>query len=156
AYAPDGQTLAAGGGDPFLGLAAVRLWDLEKRQVRASLQGHAGLVFSVTFTSDGKTLATGSFDQKARLWDLGKSSERAGCRGHTDRILSTSFSPDGQLLATASKDGTVRLWIATRRPEADVLKGARDMGGATGAYTVAFSPDGKMLASGTYIVKLWN
>jgi WD40 repeat protein len=66
----------------------------------------------VSFSPDGKTLATGSEDKTIKLWNLEKEKENdiRTLRGHTDIVLSVSFSPDGKTLASGSGDRTVKLW----------------------------------------------
>ncbi|TMQ32476.1 MAG: hypothetical protein E6K70_18330, partial [Planctomycetota bacterium] len=155
AFAADGNVLATGGGDPYLGIASVQLWDVTAQKLLATLPGHQGLVFSVAFAPDGKTLATGSFDQTVRLWDTATRTARTVLRGHRDSVLAVAFSAGGTLLATASRDGTTKLWDPRRRQDWDLLKG-QPSGGKAGAYSLSFAPDGKTLASGTYVVKLWD
>jgi WD40 repeat protein len=74
AFSPNGKTLASAGGvalgDP-LGRAEndeLKLWDVATRQQLTSLQGHKSAIFAVAFAPDGKTLATGSWDDTVRLW----------------------------------------------------------------------------------------
>jgi WD40 repeat protein len=125
----------------------VRLWNLRGDCVGV-LAGHEDTVYSVAFAPDGKTLASGSFDESVIIWDLQSHRSFSVLRGHTRCVNSVAFS--GKILASASNDGTLRLWNSTECVA--VLK----VGIAINS--VAFSPNGKMLASGSNdgAVRLWS
>jgi len=75
-----------------------------------AIRHHEGTVSSVSFSPDGKQLASGSWDNTARLWDVATHKTTATLQGHTNLVLSVSFSPDGKQLASGSWDNTARLW----------------------------------------------
>ncbi|KAM3101763.1 TIR domain-containing protein, partial [Phormidesmis sp. 146-20] len=62
---------------------------------RNRLKGHSGIVWSVSFSPDGKTIATGSHDRTVKLWDL-QGRELQTLKGHGGSVKSVSFSPDGK------------------------------------------------------------
>ncbi len=74
------------------------------------MEGHTGSVLSVSFSPDGKFIASGSGDNTVRLWDVSSGKEIRRMEGHTDWVRSVSFSPDGKFIASGSEDGTVRIW----------------------------------------------
>jgi len=76
---------------------------------RNRLEGHSGIVISVVFSPDGKTIATGSDDTSVKLWNL-SGQELYTLKGHTGIVNSVVFSPDGKTIATGSDDKTVKLW----------------------------------------------
>jgi WD40 repeat protein len=110
AFAPDGKTLAAGGGlrdRP----GEIKLWDLATGAERASLSGHQNFVSALAFAPDGCTLATTSFDGIVKLWDVAAGRERASLAVPLPRSLSTVLAPDGQTLALLGWDpNNVLLW----------------------------------------------
>jgi len=107
----------------------------------------------VTFSPDGKKLATGGDEHTVSLWDTATGQEIVAFKGHGGAFYSGAFSPDGQRLATGSADHTAKLWDVATGQELCTLKGH----GAE-VMSVAFSPDGRILATGGYdgFVKLWR
>jgi len=155
AFSPDGKILASAGDD-----AIIHLWDLSQGASLASpvssnaeLYGHTNLIDGIAFGPDGKTLASASNDGTVRLWNV-RTGRQIGLpvTSAAGPQTSVAFSPNGATLATASGDGAVQLWdVARRQPLGPPLTG-----GAT-ADSVAFSPDGAMLAaSGDNTILLWR
>ncbi|MEH2205697.1 MAG: hypothetical protein V7K53_16720 [Nostoc sp.] len=118
-----------------------------------TLGRHAGEVRGITFSRDGKMLASASADNTVKLWNPITGKEIKTLTGHTDLVNGVSFSPDGKMLASASYDKTVKLWDISTGKEIKTLTGhTRWVKGIT------FSQDGKMLASASAdnTVKLWD
>ena len=76
----------------------------------ATLSGHTDEVGSVTFSSDGRSLVSGSDDKTAKLWDMQTGGAIRTFSGHTELVVSVSISVDGAIIVSGSQDRTIRLW----------------------------------------------
>ena len=103
-FSPDGTMLASGSD------GAIRLWDVASRQEIATFAEHTNWVNSVSFSSNGRLLASGSSDGTIKLWDMASRQEIATLEGNTSEVRAVSFSPDEALLAAGLADGTITLW----------------------------------------------
>jgi WD40 repeat protein len=114
-----------------------------------------GAVSSVAFSQDGKTLASGSSDNRVRLWRVSNGALLHTLEGHTDKVLSVAFNSNGRTVASTSLDQTIRLWNVSDGQLSQTFKGL-----TYGVTSAAFSPDGKTLASGTddddNAARLWD
>lgn len=147
-FSPDGTRVAIGGVGGW--------WMFDARTTEPLLSvdaGSAGVVFDVDFSPDGKRLATAEADGWARVWDAETGELVAEFGGHADAIVAAvTFSPDGNLIATtgSGEAEAARIWNAHDGSPVMVLT-ADGLGesAAEGARDVAFSPDGKVIATGT-------
>lgn len=138
-------------GDAMISVAT--LWDVASGKPR-SAHAHRSSVTTVALAPDGKTLATGVFnDPGVRLWDTTTGALTTILEGHTKDVGSMAFTPNGAMLVTGGQDGTVRLWDRATGAQLQVLD---DFTG--NVIAVAVSPDGKTLAAEDHsgIIKLWN
>ena len=159
AFRPDGKTLATaetrldvGPGTPA-DHPTIRLWQVASHRQLWRVSTRKS-VRSLTFSPNGRTLASGSTDKTIRLWDVETQRSLGQLTGHGGEVEGVAFSPDGRTLASASADNTIRLWdVATPRASDRPLTGH-----TYPVARVAFSPDGRTLASVGYDdrILLWD
>ncbi len=126
---------------------------LQSSHLRLTLRDHHNFVTTTGFSPDGKTLASGSWDQTAKIWNAVTGKEIASLKGHEREVIDLDFSPDGLLLATGSGDETAKIWDIKNRKVLHTLKGH-----SGNVRAVAFQNKGKQLATGgeDTLVKLWD
>jgi WD40 repeat protein/serine/threonine protein kinase len=166
AWAPGGHILAIGDEQ-----GALQIWDMPAGKLRHAFAGHDGPIKELAFTADSLTLASAGADGAVRLWDANSGKTAGALSGHLGAVNCVAFSPDGKLLAAGCqgtaerKSGEIRLWqlssaargLASTPTQQAILQGHQ--GPVQG---VAFSPDGKTLASGGGLpgkmgeLKLWD
>ena len=160
ALSPDEQQVVFGATD-----GTLRLWEVDTVLPPRPFIGHEDVVLSVDFSSDGQQIVSGSEDNTVRLWDVSTGMTVKTFVGHEKRVWSVAIHPDGEQIASGSWDGTVRLW--KNIPGIEAIDGEDTSNVPLVAYdravlSVAFSPDGRLLAIGLAnsendnSVKLWD
>jgi tricorn protease-like protein len=147
-YSPDGRWLAGTSADQ----KTICLFDAHTYELSAQFSGHEGLIRAMTFSGDGRHLASCGEDRIIRVWEIASGTCRV-LPGHTDDLFALAFHPGGTRLASAGRDRAVWLWDLARGEDV-----ARLQGHTSYVWSLAFSPDGNTLVSGSgdSTVRLWD
>ncbi|NEP26755.1 AAA-like domain-containing protein, partial [Moorena sp. SIO3I6] len=151
-----GRILASASSDK-----TVKLWQVEDGTLLQTLdhslsEANSPLgylaVTSISFSPNGKTIASASSDGNVRLWNVENGTLVQTLEAHSSWTKSVSFSPNGKSLASGGDDTIVKLWNL-ETSEAQTLNSHLD-----NLTSLSFSPDGKILASASNdrTVKLWK
>ena len=166
-FAADNATIYSAGADK-----AVKQWKLAA-EVPTKSFSHPREVDAVAFDPKGERLATGAHDGNVRIFDIAKATVLKDIKAHppapapsneTNPVYCIAWSPDGKQVISGSKDATLKLWDAAGGTLVKEFKAYKEKvfekGHRDSVFCVAFSPDGKTVASGAGGVapeiKLWN
>lgn len=147
---PVSYTVATAGDD-----ATVRLWDAHSGTCLHTLSGHSGRVWSVAFSPDGAYLLSGGSDGTVRVWDPGSGTLlRTLVHTKEPSPIKLAIHPGGRLMVSAGEEtGLLDIWdFHTGDCIATVVRST------SGAVSVAFNPEGTLLATGSNegVVELWE
>ena len=144
AFSPVNEQLIAFGSGTWND-GKVQVWGIIDDE-HVTIGSHKASVRSVMFSpSDGKHIASGSYDNTICIWDVERRELAVGpLTGHTGQVLAVAYSPDGTRLVSGSTDNTVRIWNSET---GDLLS---TLNGHSGSVpSVAYSLDGSRIVSGS-------
>jgi|LakMenEpi03Aug12_release.lakeMendotaPanAssembly.Ray.scaffolds.fasta_scaffold25588_2 WD40 repeat protein/transcriptional regulator with XRE-family HTH domain len=149
AFSPDSQWLASGGDSNVIYLREVHTGKLI-----TSFEGHIDRIRSLSFSPNGKYLASSGDDWTIRIWDLERLQLVTVLSQHQNKVITVIFSCNGQLIS-ASQDNWICIW------QVGSFECVKKFSLSETSFllrTVAISPDGQILATGSddHIVRLWT
>jgi WD40 repeat protein len=163
AFSPADPILISVGSD-----RQIRVWDIAAAEQIRAFPGGKEQLYSLAISPEGKSLATGGIDEHVRLLDIASGQVRWAAPGHFPAVTALAFSQDGETVAVGVGDrfngsarGEVKLWdVRTGEWKADLLSHIQQVEGwpQGTAWSLTYSPDGKVLAIGTGAqnVVLWD
>lgn len=144
AISPNSQILASGDNKGI-----IKLWDIQSRKLITQFNAHSEIITRLVFTPDGQTLVSSSRDKTIKIWNINNGQQIRTLKGHNNWVNTIAISPDGNTLASGGQDG-MKLWDLTTGELKNI---SPENSNSVMAWTqpiteIAFSSDGKMIATG--------
>jgi hypothetical protein len=127
--------------------------DLHKLTPAHTLRGHTDVILRLSWSPDGRTLASTSVDRTIRLWDWEQKTLKATLSGHTQGVNEVAWDPSGRWLASCSFDRSVRIWSLESGTSIREMLGHWD-----DVSSISLSPAGDRLVSGSAdkTIRVWR
>jgi predicted metalloprotease/WD40 repeat protein/tRNA A-37 threonylcarbamoyl transferase component Bud32 len=120
----------------------IVVFGLADKAMLARMEDHNGNSVAMTFSSDGRRLATAHGDKGVCVWDASQDERPTRLTGHSAGVSCICFSVSGDRIATGAIDGSIRIWDAATNEMLATLRGH-----PSAILQLAFSPDEACLAS---------
>ena len=146
-FSPDGNQIAIA-----ISEAEVILWNIHSNELKRFTE-HTADVHCVSFSRDGKYLASASHDHTIKLWDITSEHSLKTFEGHSSLVYGVEISHDGKTLVSSSQDKSIKLW--------DISSGECQTtytGHEYAVFAVLFTPDGQKIVSSSVdkTIRLWD
>jgi WD40 repeat protein len=156
AFSPDGKQVAA-----ISSGHTTKIWDSANDKLLNKLSGHKNNIYSLAFSPKEELLVTGSLDGTAVVWDARTGQELQTLTVTTTEVCPVVFNQDGKRLANGNGAGKVIVWDridGSKTPaSSDRFAQSFSIEPQLGVLSaIAFSPDGKQLAIGSYEIKVYD
>lgn len=146
--------------------STIKVWDIEREKIIATLRGHVWAVQSVIFHPQDGSIVSSSMDGTIKIWDpeqeqlshtlVGPDGWLSPAQAWFSRdveVYSLAISSDGEILASGGSEDVIKIWRWRDRQLQQTLKGHSDT-----IQAIAIAPDGKTLASGgrDHTIRIWD